>query len=440
LNGALKPSQAVIALELSDLIDHLQRTHYPTGIQRVQLALGAAFVNSVEKNRIHFVYYDHSQSDFFEVQHQQVSDIVDFVDNHREDDVRQSIIDRLKADIVQTLPFEFPDGSYLVNVGTSWGFLNYFLSLREIKRRSNIRYIPLVHDCIPIVYPEFCNPDLVCDFINWISHMLGHADLVLTNSENTRRDVAKVADELGTKLPPIATVHLNGKYKDHLTDSDTEYDRATLAVLSINNLDVEDFVLLVSTIEPRKNHALALNAWSRMLKTRPAEKVPLLVCVGGSGWMNESFHQRLERDQSLRSRVVVLQDVSDQVLQTLYRRCLFTIFPSLYEGWGLPISEALAHGKVPLVSRVSSHPEAGGDFAVYFDLNSEADFQSKLEDLIDNLEGRHSREARIKAASSLRSWADIGTEIVNTVDRHLADASPVGKSGNLALLSIGAQI
>src|SRR5262249_1851341 len=141
LNGVLRQSQAVVAFELSDLIDHLQRTHYPTGIQRVQHALGAALVSSVEKNRIHFVYYDHLRSDFFEGQHQQVLDIVDLVDNHREDDVRQSIVDRLKADTVQTLPFEFPYGSYLVNVGTSWGFLNYFLSLREIKRRSNVRYV-----------------------------------------------------------------------------------------------------------------------------------------------------------------------------------------------------------------------------------------------------------------------------------------------------------
>jgi glycosyltransferase involved in cell wall biosynthesis len=429
--AALSQSQAFVAIELSDLIDHLQHAHYPTGIQRVQLALAAALAGSPDKHRIQFVYYDHMQSDFFEVQPQQVLDLLDLIDNRREDDVRRSIADRLKTDIVQAIPFEFPHGSYLVNVGTSWGFLNYFLSLREIKRRNNVRYVPLVHDCIPILYPEFCNPDLVTDFINWISHMIGHADLVLTNSENTKRDVIKVADELGELLPPVATVRLNGEYRDHLPDTDAECDSATEAVFSINHLDVEDFVLLVSTIEPRKNHGLALNAWSRMLKTRPANKVPLLVCVGGSGWMNESFHQRLERDKLLRSRIVVLQDVSDQALQTLYNRCLFTIFPSLYEGWGLPISEALAHGKVPLVSRVSSHPEAGGDLAVYFDLSSEADFQSKLEDLIDNVEVRRSRESKIRAAPSLRSWSDIGSEILATVDRHLAGAKTARKSDSL---------
>src|SRR5262249_53169721 len=161
-------------------------------------------------------------------------------------------------------------GAVLVNVGTSWGFLNYFLTLREIKRQSHIRYVPLVHDCIPLLFPEFCNPDLVCDFINWMSHMLGQADLVLTNSENTRKDVGAVADELGANLPPAAAIRLNGEYRLHRADPDPEGDREVRSVLASHNLDVEDFVLFVSTIEPRKNHTLALNAWSRLLKSRPA--------------------------------------------------------------------------------------------------------------------------------------------------------------------------
>lgn len=408
-------TSTAIAFELSDLIDHLHRTRYPTGIQRVQLALGEAFTQSSDDN-FYFVYYDHHHSDFFEVQRQHILDIVELVErSDRNDLARQLIIDRVRNEIVEAPPFEFSDGSFLVNVGTSWGFLNYFMRLREIKRRHNVRYVPLVHDCIPILYPEFCNPNLVCDFINWMSHMLKHADLVLTNSENTRRDVLKVAQELNVTSPPIVVTRLNGEYGGGATYAGDNHE--ALEVLSENNLDLSDFVLFVSTIEPRKNHTLALSAWSRMLKSRAPASVPFLVCVGNSGWMNEAFYQRLERDPLLRSRVVVLHNVSEQVLQALYERCLFTIFPSLYEGWGLPISEALAHGKVPLVSRVSSHTEAGGALAVYFDVSSEADFQANVERLIDDPAQREQLEGQIRASSSLRAWSEIARDILGAVEQ-----------------------
>ncbi len=166
-----------------------------------------------------------------------------------------------------------------------------------------------------------------------------------------------------------------------------------------------------------------------------------VVCVGNTGWMNDDFHQRLARDKILRERVTVLNNVPDHVLILLYRRCLFTLFPSLYEGWGLPISEAIANGKVPLVSNVSSHPEAGGDLAVYFDVNSEADFQSKLEKLIYDAGHRRSLEQKIAAATPLRPWSEIARQIFAVVeDLQAASPEPAGVRDSLrwpALLTCG---
>lgn len=421
-----------IAFELSDLIDHLQRSRYPTGIQRVQLCLAEAYLQDGEPP--HFVYFEHLSSRFYEVDAAQVHDIVEVVTNvARSDKARTEIVDRLKSSITSRPPYEFRQGEHLVNVGTSWGFLNYFLTLREAKRRFGIRYVPMIHDCIPLLFPEFCNPNLVGDFINWISHMLVEADLILSNSENTRKDLATVAAQLGSALPPVGVLRLNGEYGKNITDP--EEDTAAVEALRLNNLDVTDYVLFVSTIEPRKNHMLALNAWSSMLKKAPAGSVPKLVCVGSTGWMNDAFHERLERDKALSQSVVVLRNVSDQFLQLLYGRCMFTLFPSLYEGWGLPISEALAHGKVPLVSKVSSHPEAGGDLAVYFDLDSESDFRAKLTRLIEDEPARKALESKIAKGKPLRPWREIGEELSQGL-KALApaaeqpkDAAPVIQSG-----------
>ncbi len=110
-------------------------------------------------------------------------------------------------------------------------------------------------------------------------------------------------------------------------------------------------------------------------------------------------------------------------MQLLYQRCLFTVFPSLYEGWGLPISEALAYGKVPLVSNVSSHLEAGGDHAVYFDLKSEAEFQTKLEKLINDPDERRRLEAAVQSSRPLRAWAEIANDILTAVETHCSKHS-----------------
>ena len=189
------------------------------------------------------------------------------------------------------------------------GVLELFPGDPGCQERQAIRYVPLVHDCIPLLFQEFCNPVLVHDFVNWVSGILTHADLILTNSENTKADFYKASQELEVAPKTCETVYLNGAFSAARLDC-ADHDRAAVGVLRDNNLDVEDFVLLVSTIEPRKNHALALTAWSKMLKSLGRE-IPRLVCVGNTGWMNDDFHQRLARDKVLRERVVVLDNVSD---------------------------------------------------------------------------------------------------------------------------------
>ena len=204
---------------------------------------------------------------------------------------------------------------------------------------------------------------------------------------------------------------LNGRFS---TSHAGEAERTgALAALRQHNLDVREFVLFVSTIEPRKNHTLAFSTWSKMIKA--GQNVPVLVCVGGAGWYNEALHETLKRDSSLAEKVLVLTDIPDQLLRLLYGRCLFTIYPSRYEGWGLPVSESIGYGKVPLVSRVASLPEAGGDLVEYFDLDSAADFQAKLTRLIYDEAYRKEKERKIAQAPNLQSWAEIGRKILDTV-------------------------
>jgi glycosyltransferase involved in cell wall biosynthesis len=405
------PAGTKIAFELSDLVDFLQNARYPTGIQRVQLELAEALRTA--GTEINYVYFDNSDFLFKEISSIKVKQIFDLVsDAARPEALRKSTAERLKIDIRAGSEFIFPQNSVLVNVGASWGYHNYFMVIREMKARYGLLYAPLVHDTIPLLFPQFCDQNLIMDFINWIDGVTEHADILLANSNNTLEDVTSVFSKLQKPMPPSLVLPLNGEFRER-GNNDVDEGRKAEALLRLHNLDVENYVLMVSTIEPRKNHALALNAWSTMLKTRDRSSIPYLVCVGAPGWMNESLYERLRRDEDLSERIVFLLNVSDQELNKLYDRAMFTIFPSMYEGWGLPISEALAHGKVPLVSNVSAHPEAGGAHAVYFELGSERDFQNKLEALIDDADSRRAREDTIKASTPLRPWSRISRDLTD---------------------------
>ncbi|MEI9931042.1 MAG: glycosyltransferase [Rhizomicrobium sp.] len=173
------------------------------------------------------------------------------------------------------------------------------------------------------------------------------------------------------------------------------------------------FVLFVSTIEPRKNHAFVFTAWLKLLRRHGAKNCPKLVCVGQQGWLNSEAYARLDASEDLKRQVVILSNVSDVMLSKLYEACICTLYPSLYEGWGLPVTESLCFGKVPIVSHVASLPEAGGLFAEYFEMHSERSFWSRLSVLssitkIGSPVSARSRMGFVRAAGSRlapKSWA-----------------------------------
>jgi len=104
-----------------------------------------------------------------------------------------------------------------------------------------------------------------------------------------------------------------------------------------------------------------------MVEEMPFERVPTLVFAGRVGWLVNDLLQQLVNCAYLRGKIVLVADPTDAELVALYRGCRFTLFPSLYEGWGLPVSESLSFGKLCVASDRTSVPEAGGDFCLYVD-------------------------------------------------------------------------
>jgi glycosyltransferase involved in cell wall biosynthesis len=112
-----------------------------------------------------------------------------------------------------------------------------------------------------------------------------------------------------------------------------------------------------------------------------------------------------------------VSDLSDAELCECYRSCLFTVFSSLCEGWGLPIAESLAQGKFCVASNRTSIPEVGGDLIDYFDPKNEDDAYAKIERLLLDSVYLTEREAQLRTEYRPRTWTDCLHALVTTLDQ-----------------------
>ena len=172
------------------------------------------------------------------------------------------------------------------------------------------------------------------------------------------------------------------------------------------------FVLAVGTLEPRKNLPRLIEAFGRLPPALQAAH-PLAV-VGARGWKTGETLQAL---QALGDRAHVLGYVPDAALAELYRRCSVFCYPSLGEGFGLPVLEAMAAGAAVVTSDVSSLPEVGGDAVEYADPLDVDSIAAALRRVLDDDAHREQLRARAVARAGRFSWAAFADETIDVIER-----------------------
>lgn len=411
--GATDPQGAAIVFDVSDLIAYFANARLPTGIQRVQIEVIRNALRDSRGQTIKICVFLDSRDEWVEIAPAMFLLLcrlsLESGDRHAQEWI--TALTRLRLAMTVSEAIAFPRGAFLVNLGTSWWLQNYFLYVRQAKAAFGIHYVPFVHDVIPVKASEHCTKELTQDFISWVMGAFEHADYFFVNSEATKRDLLDVASTLGHALDPqrIVVVHLDADFRKPIA--------APLTDKTLSNWGIgrSDFVLFVSTIESRKNHIGAFDAWINLVRKHGVRRVPKLVCVGNKGWLNDAVYARLAASDALRDRVIMLSGLSDTELDLLYRSCLFTLYPSNYEGWGLPVTESLCYGKVPLISDASSLPEAGGEFAQYFEAGSTSRLTEALDQLVFEKSYRREMEERIRRSFVPRSWSAIAAQMSSAV-------------------------
>ena len=290
-------------------------------------------------------------------------------------------------------------GDRLLVLGAPWNRERYSDTARWLRDERRIRFGVLVHDLVPIRHPEWCHRGVPRQFREWYADVLPFCDVVFANSRHTAADVEAWARESGMVL--------NGRVQPLPVGSGfgDPVPAAPHGGLPIPG----NYVLFVSTLEARKNHALLVRVWTKLLDavadgTRPAASVPDLVFAGRIGWLVADLLAQLDNTKWLAGRIRFVPDPTDAELRALYAGCLFTVFPSLHEGWGLPVTESLAFGKPCLVSDAASLPEAGGPLCRYFDPENLGSAYAAVTAVLDDRPGLLAWETTIRQAFCPIPW------------------------------------
>lgn len=332
----LHNDDAPFLLDVTRLIWRRWRGRQPTGIDRVALAylrhFGARSQAVVQHERIRRILDVSASQKLFEM------------------------LDKTGAPFKSSLVFgALRHISHLKGQGHRRIYLNIGHTglnsegFRQWVSNANVRPIYFVHDLIPITHPQFCRSGEDGRHRERMKTVLQTASGVIGNSEATLDALALFAGSEGMKMPPTLAAWLG---TDPLPPVSTgsPADRPTFIALG--------------TIEARKNHLLLLNIWSQLID-RLGSKAPKLVIIGGRGWEADPVFDLLDRSDKLRVHVTELNNCSDKELGAHLASARALLFPSLTEGYGLPLVEALTLGVPVIASDLPVFREIGGDIPTY---------------------------------------------------------------------------
>ncbi len=231
-------------------------------------------------------------------------------------------------------------------------------ALYRLKRTAGFRYVAIVYDVIPLLMPHFLVPGYVELLHDYFGELPWLADGFMCISESTQKDLLDHYERLGVTPPPTRNFPLG---------SDLPRPLDTVADVP-GALAGKRYAIFVSTLEPRKNHRIAYQAWAHAIQAGQINpETCRLVFVGRQGWNIGELMHEIGANPATRDTIVVTGSVDDATLRALYQGADFGIFPSFYEGYGLPVSELLGYGKPCISSSAGSLREVGQSFVVYRD-------------------------------------------------------------------------
>jgi glycosyltransferase involved in cell wall biosynthesis len=262
--------------------------------------------------------------------------------------------------------------------------------IARLKRAGDVKLVYVIHDIFLTRYPEFFPAKDARHNRRRMENAARYADTIVFNSDDTRRTF--IDSFAGTGLAGEAIVAPLGVPLEARSTRPSQQSAAP-------------YFVQIGTLEPRKNHELILTLWQR-LRDALGEGTPKLILIGERGWKNEKVVDMLEHGAALRGIVEERGRVPDREMFEILAGARALLLPSIAEGYGLPLAEALAAGTPALCSNIPALREVGGDVPDYFGPFDSAAWEAAIVDYADEHSPR--RRAQLERLQHWRAptWDD----------------------------------
>lgn len=297
----------------------------------------------------------------------------------------------------------YKDKTLVLPDGTA-NYISTYYPVPAWVHEHKLRATLIVHDLIPLIHPEWFPNDANRHLLGGIIHSVKETDTVVCVSSSTRSDFLRFRMDFLDRQVLVA--HLAGAEcfspKDLKQEIKDRYD-----------IEGNDYLLSVCTLEPRKNLLLVIQAYELLLQ-KMSSATPKLLLVGAMGWKTDSLIDKIEQiNEQYPNAIVITGYLDDEELAQLYSNTLAFVYVSLYEGFGLPPLEAMQCGAAVIVSDCSSLPEVVGEAGIQVSAADKNQLFTAILNILDK--DNASLKEKSLAQASCFSWSNLSTTIINTL-------------------------
>lgn len=279
-----------------------------------------------------------------------------------------------------------------------------------IKKCEKIKSAVYLHDVIPLIYKEFY-PQMrtgkywFVDLINSFSEN----EIYFANSISTKNDFLNYCPKLLDKQVSVAYPAVNSEIIAR------EYDNSVLQKFGIKN----KYIFSLGSIEPRKNLFFVIKNFIEFINANNIDDLNLV--VSGSVWSSfeEKFNQDIESFRNYKDKIIFTGYLEDNDLYTLYSQALCFVYPSLYEGFGLPVLEAMSSGCPVITSNKASMPEVIGDCGILINPINDSEIQDAYNKMYYDNEYRSQAVLKGLERAKLFNWQKCTDVILQELMRYI---------------------
>ncbi|ABB45007.1 Glycosyl transferase, group 1 [Sulfurimonas denitrificans DSM 1251] len=364
-------------------ITQLNKSRANTGIQRVV----KEFLKRALENRENIFYkiisYNADINSMELLQNSEIREFLTDIQNY-------TFVKKTTIDIFSIKPTE---PTILFELDATWNApLNRAL-LYPILKENGFLIFNFIYDLTPIILPNFANEITAQNFPTFLNALYQHSDMVFCDSYSAKNDFLHYKESLNiTREIKTEVVALGADFFKINTPLENHY---------IKRLLKKKYILFVGTLEPRKNQENVLDAFEILAKTHPDLN---LIFIGKQGWKIEHLIQKIETHKLKDKQLFWLNDIDDNTLSHFYQNAFLVTYLSKYEGYGLPITEALQHANIVITSKNSSMHEVGQDFVHYILHDSTEELIETILFYYNNPTLYNQRRKHIKQNFKTKTW------------------------------------